>query len=145
VLRIPTIDKTKLKSNQYWLMAIVAKMPVLKIVKLHRPPGGSNIGKDGYKFLTKGLTYMKENGRDLQSFELSNMQQNMDDMLYGCLKVHPNLLVLKFRDLVLSVADAKAIGKVLSDFKLIRELDLTNSNLNLNTTKDIADGLMRAK
>ena len=41
--------------------------------------------------------------------------------------------------------DAKAIGKVLADFKHIRELDLTNCGLNVNTTKDIADGLMRAK
>jgi len=52
---------------------------------------------------------------------------------------------LKFNNLTLSSNDAKAIGKVLADFKIIRELDLTNCNLNTTTVKDIADGLMRAK
>jgi len=68
VLRIPTIDKTKLKSNQYWIMALVSKMVNLKIVKLHKPHGGSALGKDGWKFLNKGFTYMKENGRELIKF-----------------------------------------------------------------------------
>lgn len=35
--------------------------------------------------------------------------------------------MLKFTDLALSPQDSKAIGKVLADFKFIRELDLTNS------------------
>ena len=39
----------------------------------------------------------------------------------------------------------KAIGKVLADFKNIRELDLTNCKCNDSSIKDIADGLMRAK
>jgi hypothetical protein len=53
--------------------------------------------------------------------------------------------VLKFNNLPLTSNDAKAIGKVLSDFKSIRELDIDSASLNINTTKDIADGLMRAK
>ena len=45
----------------------------------------------------------------------------------------------------ISQADAKAIGKVLTDFRCIRELNVSNANLNAATTKEIADGLMRAK
>ena len=41
--------------------------------------------------------------------------------------------------------DCKAIGKVLSDFKNIRELDLSNTQISLEHSKEIADGLMRAK
>lgn len=37
VLRVATIDKTSLKSNQYWLMALVSKMPNLRVLKLHKP------------------------------------------------------------------------------------------------------------
>jgi hypothetical protein len=47
-------------------MALISKMPVMKVLKLHKPAGGKGLGKDGYKFLLKGLTYMKENGRELQ-------------------------------------------------------------------------------
>lgn len=46
-------------------MALVSKMVNLKIIKLHKPLGGSALGKDGWKFLNKGFTYMKENGREL--------------------------------------------------------------------------------
>lgn len=67
------------------------------------------------------------------------------EYLYPCLKLHQNLMVMKFNDLTLSNADAKAIGRVLADFKNVRELDLTNCKLNTTSTKDIADGLMRAK
>jgi hypothetical protein len=45
----------------------------------------------------------------------------------------------------LNLNDAKAIGKVLTDFKQIRELNLTDSGLQHQTVKEIADGLMRAK
>lgn len=41
--------------------------------------------------------------------------------------------------------DTKAIGKILSDFKRIKELDISNCNLTHLTAQDIADGLMRAK
>ena len=46
-----------------------------------------------------------------------NMQDNSEDLLYAALKLHQNLIVLKFNNLVLTANDAKAIGKVLSDFK----------------------------
>lgn len=66
-------------------------------------------------------------------------------MLYPCLKLHEDIQILKFTNLSLNANDTKAIGKVLADFKNIRELDLTNSKCNDSSIKDIADGLMRAK
>ena len=52
---------------------------------------------------------------------------------------------LKVNKGTISLEDAKAIGKILADFKCIRELDVSNCGLDTTTTKDIADGLMRAK
>ena len=142
VLRISQIDKRALKSNSYWLMAIVAKMPALKMIKLNykRNP----FGAEGWKFFLKGMNYMHQNGRELQKFEMNHCDC-IGEPLYAVLKLHPNLTVLKFTNLSLGTADAKAIGKVLADFKMIKELDLRRANLNVTTTKDIADGLMRAK
>lgn len=145
-LRIPVINKTKLKSNNYWLMALVSKMPALKVLKFHKIPGGKVLGTDGYKFLLKGLNYLKENGRELKKVEFNNLLgSSSTEHLYPMLKIHDQLISLSFNNLTLSNQDAKAIGKVLADFKMIRELDLTSASLNTTTTKDIADGLMRAK
>jgi hypothetical protein len=53
--------------------------------------------------------------------------------------------VLKFVDFDLSLHDCKAIGKILSDFMHIKELQITNSKISDSHAKEIADGLMRAK
>jgi hypothetical protein len=53
--------------------------------------------------------------------------------------------VICFKNQKLELADCKAIGKVLSDFKFIKELDLTGTNLTTSYSKEIADGLIRAK
>lgn len=92
VLRISIIDKTKLKSNNYWLMALVSKMPALKVLKMHKPQGGKSLGKDGYKFLQKGLNYMKENGRSLSKISFHQMLgPETAEYLYPCLKLHEEL------------------------------------------------------
>jgi len=65
--------------------------------------------------------------------------------LYSCLKTQPEIRVLKFNHTSLLPAEAKAIGKVLADFKNITELDISHCQLNSTKAKDIADGLMRAK
>jgi len=57
----------------------------------------------------------------------------------------PNMQVLKINNFQLSLTDCKAIGKILSDFMFIRELDLTATLLSTNNGKEIADGIMRAK
>lgn len=92
MLRISIIDKTKLKSNNYWLMALVSKMPALKVLKIHKPQGGKSLGKDGYKFLQKGLNYMKENGRSLSKISFHQMLgPESSEYLYPCLKLHEEL------------------------------------------------------
>jgi hypothetical protein len=48
-------------------------------------------------------------------------------------------------DQAISLKDAQTIGRVLSDFKAIQEIDLTNCYLDQQKSKEIADGLMRAK
>jgi hypothetical protein len=117
-LRIPVINKTKLKSNNYWLMALVSKMPTLQVLKLHKIPGGKVLMTDGYKFLLKGLNYLKENGRILKKIEFNNLLGSYStEHLYPCLKLHDQLICLNFNNLTLSGHDSKAIGKVLADFK----------------------------
>ncbi len=67
------------------------------------------------------------------------------DYLFPTLKNQPNLQILNFSGNKLRVEDCKAIGKVLSDFKSINELDVSYCELDVNKGKEIADGLMRAK
>lgn len=35
VLRVRTLNKTKLKSNHYWIMVLMTKMTKLRVLKLH--------------------------------------------------------------------------------------------------------------
>lgn len=35
VLRVNIVKKTQLKSNNYWIMALVGKMPALQVLKFH--------------------------------------------------------------------------------------------------------------
>jgi hypothetical protein len=113
---------------------------------LHKPVGGKMLGKDGYKFLLKGLTYMKENGRTLNKISFHGMLgTDSAEYLYPCLKLHEDLQVLNVSHCTISNFDSKAIGKILADFKNIRELNMTGCNLTDLTVKDVADGLMRAK
>lgn len=48
---------------------------------------------------------------------------------YSVLKTHQNLISLKINNCCIQLDEAKAIGKVLADFKFIKELDISNSNL----------------
>ena len=87
VLRISIIDKTKLKSNHYWLMALLGKMTAIKVLKLHLPQG-VKFGAEGFKFLLKGFIYMHENGKMLDKIEFSNiLGANSEEYLYPCIKM----------------------------------------------------------
>lgn len=91
---------------------------------------------------------MAKEGRQLDKLSLYRVlgyTGNSGDLLYPILKPNLNLTSLEFTTVTLSNDDAKAIGKVLADFRNIKELNLTNAGLNSSTVKDIADGLMRAK
>lgn len=145
VLRIPSLDKTKLKSNHYWIMPLLTKLPALRSIKMHKH-SDHNIGPDFFKFVSKGMAHLQATGRNFEKIQIYNLLGAASgDNLLSCLKPHPSLIVLDFSNNNISIADAKAIGKVLTDFRNIRELSMNNSNLNQNTTKEIADGLMRAK
>lgn len=39
-------------------MALISKMPKIRVLKIHRPDGGAYLRPEGFKFLMKGLTYM---------------------------------------------------------------------------------------
>ena len=141
------IKKTALKSNHYWIMVLLSKLTNLRVLKLHGNVVAA-AGADFFKFLQKGMNYMAKEGRGLQKICMNNLlgkTAHSGDFLYPCLKPLSELISLNFSNTCLSSDDAKAIGKVLADFRFIREVNLTDSGLNQNTTKDIADGLMRAK
>ena len=148
-LKLRIIDKSSLKSNHYWLMAILPKLKSLKHLTIYRGIENFNLGKDFYKFLVKAFTYFKDNGCSLDSLTLSyihNRENTIEnDYLYSVLKNIPDVQLLNFTHTPLCLSDCKAIGKVLSDFKNIRELVLTDTKLTTQNGKEIADGLMRAK
>ena len=146
VLKVVSLDKTKLKSNHYWIMVLLTKLTKLRVVKFC---GNTNIaiGPDLFKFMIKGMNYMAKEGRQLEKFQMNKMLgycANQDN-LYPFLKPNTNLLSIDVSDSVMNVEDSRAIGKVLADFRQIRELNLNNCSLSTLTTKEIADGLMRAK
>lgn len=76
---------------------------------------------------------------------LLGLRSNSGENLYPVLKPNTDLISLDFSRASIVHEDAKAIGKVLADFRQIRELNLNNCGLSNETTKEIADGLMRAK
>lgn len=130
-LKLRIVDKTSLKSNHYWLMAILPKLKSLKHLTLYRGIETFSIGKDFYKFLVKAFSYFKDNGCSLESLTMAHLQSHNgkieQDYLYSVLKSIPDVQLLDFTHTPLCLSDCKAIGKVLSDFKHIRELILTDT------------------
>lgn len=53
--------------------------------------------------------------------------------------------MLKINKTSMTIKDVQTIGRILSDFKQIQELDLSGCFLDQTQSKEIADGLMRAK
>ena len=82
---------------------------------------------------------------DTIEFHDKQLQILTGDYLFPCLKSLPDIQILNFKGCKLTQIDCKAIGKALSEFKNIRELDLSDGDLQTANGKDIADGLMRAK
>lgn len=96
--------------------------------------------------MQKGMNYMSQNGRQLEKINFNQLcAHSIDEMLYPILKLHPNIICLQFNKGTMIRESSKAIGKVLADFKHIRELDISGCGLAELQGKDIADGLMRAK
>ena len=146
-LKFKVISKTSLKSNHYWLMAIIPKLTHLKHLTIYSHVNKDmNVPQDFWKFLEKAMKYFAANKLSLDSFSLVDVQnQNRKDFLYSILKYCPDIKVLTMTHTQLNRADCKGIGKVLSDFKFIKELNLENCGLTNANQQEIADGLMRAK
>jgi hypothetical protein len=145
VLRIPSILKQRLKSNHFWIMPLVTKLPNLRAIKMHLKPG-HYVGPDFFNFFKKANDKLAAKQKQFEKIQLNGVLGNASaDYLYQCLKSHTNLVVLDVSNNVMSLKDAKAIGKCLTDFKGVRELNISNTQLSTNTTKELADGLMRAK
>lgn len=141
-----TLDKTKLKSNHYWVMVLLNKLTKLRVIKFEGNQTVS-IGPDFFKFLVKGINYVAKEGRQIEKFQMNGIlgYNNNDDNLYPFLKPNTNLVSIDVSKSKLTKEDARALGKVLADFRQVRELNLNNSGLSTAQTKEIADGLMRAK
>jgi hypothetical protein len=96
VLRVNMIKKEKLKSNNYWIMALVGKMPALEVIKFHNK---QNIifGEHGWKYLQKGLAYLQENKRNLKKIQFNDILKSNwgNNYIYSSLKTCPELRVLK--------------------------------------------------
>ena len=91
---------------------------------------------------------MAKEGRQFEKLQMNKMlglYASPGDNLFPCMKPHSNLLSLDFSGQNLTLDDSKAIGKVLADFRQVRELNLQDAGLSDPTIKEIADGLMRAK
>jgi hypothetical protein len=56
VLRVNMVKKTHLKSNNYWIMALIGKMPALQVIKFHNRQQIA-FAQDGWKYLSKGLNF----------------------------------------------------------------------------------------
>lgn len=146
MLRVKVLDKTHFKSNHYWIMVLLTKLTNLKSIKLHACKT-QNVTTDFFKFFHKGMKYMTDEGRHffkIQTVGLLN-NGNSADFLYQCLKPNTKLISLDFSHQMLSNQDSKALGKILSEFNTIKEVNLSACGLNSTTVKEIADGLMRAK
>jgi hypothetical protein len=55
-INIRITDKKSLKSNHYWLMAIIPKLKSLKNIRLIESDS-VYFGEDGFKFLSKAFNY----------------------------------------------------------------------------------------
>lgn len=96
--------------------------------------------------MMKGFNHFASNGGKLTKLQFYNMLGGLaDEQLYQILRPLNELKVLQVTNCILSVKEAQTIGKIISDFQQIQELDLTDTGLNDSKGKEIADGLMRAK
>lgn len=98
MLRVKSINKTKLKSNHYWIMVLLTKLTKLRVLKFE---GNSTVhlGLDFFKFVIKGMNYMAKDGRQLEKFQMNNLlglTGFASDNLYPCLKPNSNLVSLNF-------------------------------------------------
>ena len=69
MLRVRAIQKTKLKSNHYWVMVLVTRLANLRCLKFHSD-WTFKLGPDFYKFLAKGFNYGVQNEENVGGIKL---------------------------------------------------------------------------
>ena len=94
-------DKTSLKSNHYWLMAIIPKLQSMKSLTIYKQQNERSLEKDFFKFLQKAMSYFKNNGCSLDKFALNNISSRIGapittDLFFSVLKSIPDVRVLDF-------------------------------------------------
>lgn len=92
-IKMKLIDKTSLKSNHYWLMAIIPKLTNVKTLKLYRQEHQGQ-SYDFYKFLVKAMGYFQKNGGSLTSLHMNwlcDYNHYSLNELYPCLKAIPTV------------------------------------------------------
>jgi hypothetical protein len=108
------------------MMILVTKLTNLKSIKVHSHQS-NDVTLDFYKFFVKGLNYAVKEGRSFNKFQMMSTLSNYNcqDYLYQCLKLNKDLVSLDFSKLILTFDSGKAIGRVLSDFHNVRELNIS--------------------
>lgn len=143
-LYIKSQYKRNLKSGYYYWMIVIGRLNNLQTLIID----DQNFGyfNQALKYVVKGFKYFfRENKGSLKKIVFRNMAYFQEDKLSACLRECPDLESLHFIKSTLNLETCKTIGKILSDYKNVRELDLSYSNINQTFAKEIADGLMRAK
>jgi len=135
--------KRLLKSGYYFYMVILSKLT--KIDSLIISDVENRLGSC-YKYLVKGFNNFKESGGKLKKLFLHQcFTSYLHGGLYKVLKNMPELESIQTYGSNLNDEAGKGFGKILSDNKNMKELDLSDTTYSDAIAKDIADGLMRAK
>lgn len=89
------MPKEKFKSNNYWLMALVGRMPSLKTIKFHKNDI-TPLAVDAFRYLQKGFSYFLQNGGDITQICFNNIFHNnaSEEQLFQTFKCLPNLRIL---------------------------------------------------
>ena len=135
--------KRSLKSGYYFLMILLTNMTNLETLILCDEE--NRLGA-AYKFLIKGFANFNKNGGSLRKLILHKVATGYaTNGILNILKQLPDLEVVQTNGSSLNDEAGKSLGKILSDYRNIRELDLSNTSYYDQQAKEIADGLMRAK
>lgn len=135
--------KRLLKSGYYFYMVLLTNMTSIESLIISDVE--NRLGS-AYKYLLKGFTNFHNNGGKLKKLFLHQCYTSyLSGGIYKILKNLPDLESLETKGSNLNDEAGKAFGKILSDNKSVKELNLSDTYYYDNIAKDIADGLMRAK
>lgn len=91
-IKLRLLDSTHLKSNNYYLMAIIPKLTNLKVLKVYKDVESPAFGKNGINFLQKAFNFFTKNGGKLVKYEFGNGINSINlDFMYAKLKQMANL------------------------------------------------------